>query len=66
MKKLEILFTETQHLSIDDLMDVTGANKSQLSRAAMQLGLMQIKELAARDTQAAQELVAMNDFKSKN
>ena len=65
MKKLEILFGQTQHLSISDLMDALGANKSEVSRAAMQLGLMQIKEIAARNKQSAQELVAMNDFKSK-
>lgn len=65
MKKLEILFGQNQHLSISDLMDALGANKSEVSRAAMQLGLMQIKELAARNPGAAQELIAMNDFKSR-
>lgn len=65
MKKLEILFTKKQHLNIDDLMNVLGSNKSQLARAAMELGLNQIKELASRNTESAQELVAMNDFKSK-
>ena len=65
MKKLEILFTNNQHLSIDDLMDVLGSNKSQLGRAAMQLGLQQIKELASRNVESAQELVAMSDFKAK-
>lgn len=65
MKKLEILFTNKQHLNIEDLMDVLGSNKSQLARAAMELGLNQIKELAARNKVSAQELVAMNDFKSK-
>lgn len=65
MKKLEILFTNKQHLNIDDLMNVLGSNKSQLARAAMELGLNQIKELASRNTELAQELVAMNDFKSK-
>lgn len=65
MKKLEILFTNKQHLSVDDLMSATGSNKSQLCRAALELGLMQIKELAARDVVSAQELIAMNDFKAK-
>lgn len=65
MKKLEILFTNKQHLSVDDLMSTTGSNKSQLCRAALELGLMQIKELAARDVVSAQELIAMNDFKAK-
>lgn len=65
MKKLEILFTSKQHLNIDDLMTVLGSNKSQLARAAMELGLNQIKELAARNTESAQELVAMSDFKAK-
>lgn len=65
MKKLEILFTNKQHLNVDDLMKSTGSNKSQLCRAALELGLMQIKELASRDLVSAQELIAMNDFKAK-
>tara|TARA_R110002012_G_scaffold288886_1_gene481757 strand:+ start:48 stop:248 length:201 start_codon:yes stop_codon:yes gene_type:complete len=65
MKKLEILFGQNQHLSISGLMRELGANKSEISRAAMQLGLMQIKEINAMDKQSAQDLVAMNDFKSK-
>lgn len=65
MKKLEILFTSKQHLSIDDLMCTLGSNKSQLARAAMEIGLNQIKEISARNVESAQELVAMSDFKSK-
>lgn len=65
MKKLEILFTNKQHLNIDDLMDSLGVNKSQLGRAAMELGLQQIKEIASRNVESAQQVVAMSDFKSK-
>lgn len=65
MKKLEILFTNKQHLNIDDLMNSLGVNKSQLGRAAMELGLQQIKELASRNVESAQQVVAMSDFKSK-
>ena len=65
MKKLEILCGTKQHLNTSDLMDCLGVNKSALARAAYELGLMQIKELAARDKEKAQELVAMNDFKAR-
>lgn len=65
MKKLEILFGTGQHLKVSDMVESLGANKSEICRAAMELGLMQIKELAARDVESARELVAMNDFKAK-
>lgn len=65
MKKLEILFSNKQHLNISDLIDSLGASKSELGRAAMELGLMQIKELASRNVTSAQELIAMNDFKAR-
>lgn len=65
MKTLNVLFTNKQHLNVSDLVNATSTSKSELCRAAMELGLMQIKEIASRDVTAAKELVAINAFKAK-
>lgn len=63
MKQLGVKHPEKQVLQIGDLMDSLGAKQSEVVRAAMHLGLQQIKELAARDNESAQELVAVTSFK---
>ncbi len=63
MKQIGVQHPEKQILQINDLMDCLGAKQSEVVRAAMFLGLQQIKELSARDKSAAQELVAITAFK---
>ena len=63
MKQIGVQHPEKQLLQISDLMDCLGAKQSDLVRAAMHLGLQQIREVAARDKGAAQELVAFTAFK---
>lgn len=63
MKQLGVKHPEKQVLQIGDLMDCLGAKQSEVVRAAMHLGLQQIKELASRDNESAQELVAVTSFK---
>lgn len=65
MKKIEVLYSDTQQLKLSDLMDALGSNKTDMARAAMWLGLNQIQELAARDINSAQELVAVTAYKAK-
>lgn len=65
MKKIEVLYSETQQLKLSGLMDSLGSNKTDMARAAMWLGLNQIQELAARDMNSAQELVAVTAYKAK-
>lgn len=65
MKKLNSRFPEKQHLSSKGLSDCLGLSQSQILRSALELGLMQIKELAARNKKSAQEVVVMNDFKAR-
>ena len=65
MKPLDIRFSETQQIQVSDLSDVIGTTKSDIARAALALGMAQIKELAARKIESAQELVAINAFKAK-
>ena len=65
MKVLNVRFSDVAHLTIDDMTAVTGANVSEIARAAMYIGLMEIKALAARDVARAQEFVAINNLKAK-
>lgn len=65
MKKIEVLYSDSQQLKLLDLMDAIGCNKTDLARAAMYLGMNQIQELAARNNVSAQELVAFTAFKAK-
>ena len=65
MKTLGVKFSDTQALKIKDLSEVVGINASQLSRAAMLLGMNQIQALAARDLDKAIDLVLINDARSK-
>lgn len=65
MKPLNIRFSETQQLQVSDLSDTIGTTQSDIARAALALGMQQIKELAARQIDSAQELVAIQAFKAK-
>ncbi len=65
MKPLNIRFSETQQLQVSDLSDTIGTTQSDIARAALALGMQQIKELASRKLDSAQELVAIQAFKAK-
>lgn len=63
MKQLPVRFNDKQVLQISDLVDCLGASTTDVSRAALALGLQQLKELAARDKESAQELLAVTAFR---
>lgn len=63
MKQIGVQYPDGQILQLNDLMSCLGAKQSDIARAAMYLGMQQIKELAARDKTSAQELVAITAFK---
>ena len=65
MKPLNIRFSETQQLQVSDLSEAIGTTQSDIARAALALGMQQIKELASRKLDSAQELVAIQAFKAK-
>lgn len=65
VKKIEVLYSDSQQLKLSDLMDNLGCNKTDMARAAMMLGLNQIQELASRNKESAQELVAITAYKAK-
>ncbi|MGB1322475.1 MAG: hypothetical protein ACPG5L_16200 [Vibrio gallaecicus] len=65
MEKLPVRFPKKQTLCISDLMDTLGSNQSDMARAAMQLGLSEIKEMAEKNKKSAQDLVAINAYMAK-
>ena len=65
MKALPVKFSDTQSLKLKDMVEAVGLDNSKIARAALQLGLVQIQALAARDTEKARELVLISDAKSK-
>lgn len=65
MKQLGIRFARKQVLQIDDISTNTGIDKSQVARAAMQIGLELLrKDVPKGYTQA--EFVAINNMKALN
>lgn len=65
MKKLNVVFPEKQILSISDMSDAIDTNSSIIARAALALGINQLKELAARSPEKAKELAIITDAKAK-
>lgn len=65
MKVLNVRFSDTQQLNIKDVAEVVDTDYSKVARAAMKLGLNQIKALAARDIEKAIDLVLINDARAK-
>lgn len=65
MKMLNVRFSDTQQLKIEDVVDTLGIDFSKISRAAMKLGIEEIVATAAVDPSRAKELVLVNDALSK-
>lgn len=65
MKMLNVRFSDTQQLKIEDVVDTLGIDFSKISRAAMKLGIEEIVATAAVDPARAKELVLVNDALSK-
>ena len=65
MEKLNVRFSETQKLKIDDVSGSLEMNSSDIARAAMFLGLQQIMSLGSIDAIKGRELVVINNFRAK-
>ena len=70
MKKLDVLFSDKVNLQIDDIKESTEANisKSVIARAAMQIGLNNLKEFNnIEDTLfSLDEWIVVQNLKAKN
>lgn len=65
MKVLNVRFSETQQLKINDVSEAVGIDASKVSRAAMRLGLQQILSAISEDKEDAKEMVLINDAMAK-
>jgi len=63
MKQLGVKHPEKQINQVADLMECLGSNQTDTVRAAMYLGMQQLRELAARDAESAKELLAITAYK---
>jgi|LGVE01.1.fsa_nt_gb hypothetical protein len=63
MKQLPVRFNDKQTIQLSDLVEVLGSTTTDTARVAMALGMQQLKELASRDKESAQELLAFTSFK---
>lgn len=67
MKQLPVRFANKQSLQIDDLAEKTGVDKSQVARAAMQIGLAAIRSHDENESQLSKsEFVVVNNLKALN
>ena len=67
MKQLPVRFSAKQTLQIDGLAEVTSVDKSQIARAAMQIGLAAIREYDENNSQLSRsEFVVVNNLKALN
>ncbi len=62
---LNVRFSETQQLKIEDVVDALGVDFSKVSRAAIRIGIQEIISIASVDKERAKELVMINDALSK-
>ena len=65
MKKLDVLFSDTQKLTIKDLAGLINLNQSQIARAAMQLGLQHIKNATSKNSESGADMVIIEDAKGR-
>ena len=50
MKMLNVRFSEAQHLTVDDVASALNMTNSDIARAALYIGLNEIKAIASKDT----------------
>lgn len=65
MERLKVRFSDSTDLKLDDLSDSLGLSKSQIARAAMQIGLKSILSVSAREKVEAYNLIKIEDLKAK-
>ena len=66
MKSLGVKFSDKTDLQIKDIASVVDMPNSKIARAAMQIGLMQLKNAAAKDCHNAKSFIAIEDAKSRH
>lgn len=65
MKMLNVRFSEAQHLTVDDVANALNMTNSDIARAALYIGLNEIKAIASKDTDRGIEFASLNAVKAK-
>ena len=65
MKVLNVRFSDSQHLKLDDLSTLLGMTNSDVARAALYIGLNEILAIAGKDTDRGIEFASLNSVKAK-
>ena len=65
MKMLNVRFSESQHLAVDDIANTLNMSNSDIARAALYIGLNEIKAIASKDTDRGIEFASLNAVKAK-
>jgi len=65
MKMLNVRFSESQQLKVDDIASLLGMSNSDIARAALYIGLNEIKAIASKDTDRGIEFASLNAVKAK-
>ena len=65
MKMLNVRFSESQQLKVDDIAKLLGMSNSDIARAALYIGLNEIKAIASKDTDRGIEFASLNAVKAK-
>lgn len=65
MKMLNVRFSEAQQLKVDDIAKTLGMSNSDISRAALYIGLNEIASIASKNTDRGIEFASLNAVKAK-
>ena len=65
MKQLNVRFSDTQALKVDDISKLLNMSNSDIARAALYIGLNEINAIASKDTDRGIEFASLNAVKAK-
>lgn len=65
MKMLNVRFSESQNLKVDEIAKLLSMSNSDIARAALYIGLNEIKAIASKDTDRGIEFASLNAVKAK-
>ena len=65
MKVLNVRFSNSQHLKVDDISELLNMTNSDIARAALYIGLNEIMSIASKDTDRGIEFASLNAVKAK-
>lgn len=65
MKMLNVRFSDAQQIKLDEIASYLGMSNSDIARAALFIGLNEIKSIANKDSDRGIEFASLNAVKAK-